>query len=866
MSFTVLQNRHFKVNSLNLCSSMDMAALISSEGILNVYRTFSWEIILSKNVKEELGSIPSTISFSPSGKVIAIGGDVGNIVILRIEQIECTKAFRSMRLSQLQSTPNIIDILFWANDEESLNYNVSNSASGSSNKPILLWECYKYGGLDLVQKYGLREYFESGEDAALETFPVSELIKTVAGSVLYAGNSITGIVCAYLLGIFPYFTVDLKSVSSRSSQILSDMQWRGVGGLPSTSNSLFIASSVNSTLITSSILVCPLSSLVTELSGQILPWRENNCALWLGLLNDLTRVEELLASCARKWKDATKVLPAKLGLLRHVLVGYNLSFTASEFYQTIAFCGLWHPAAHTAMTQHWNEAGLARFRASLEVTTKTLLSILVMKMKPLLVNIHLRIRELLGVSATLDKSYELLSKEQISKGKGEQSYSKLLSQLDKSCALLQLKLDEMSQEASLASHRLLLFTQFIRGYLVPASRDEEATSNVPAWDSRAFINLFDPRVRRVVSSASGGEELSGTFLYAHFLDELLPEAASVNQSAHPTSLATGSSHVATSSGNASVECVVQAELVEKFMQAAEADIYGDKDTHIEELLRHSFCRQLKRVRALLQICIEEFPLVTSPRLATSGTTNNHFEGGFPDLNQILTSFYPGNIFGYQSTVGKNITLNTIASSGQTATEMTLQNALIAVLVIDRPIGGVAQKSGADASQKLAVLCKELNEESPWYGCVVDVLVSRGSDEEGQAHYDRVQIYTADVSGISRFAVVGLMSHDTDIKATGVTSSDNTCLMFKINLSEVSFAPLGNSTSPRGTSVAMSGCAVQGVSGVVHPLSVPMSQVTSLEVCAARGVVAVTDMSGKVLIFDAEDVEDEEDEEEMEESD
>jgi hypothetical protein len=122
----------------------------------------------------------------------------------------------------------------------------------------------------------------------------------------------------------------------------------------------------------------------------------------------------ITSNLSKKWKECIKTLPPKLSLLSSLLTnGYEMnSSTASsssssctlsptdsssaastlsliEFLHTITCCGLWHPAALTSFSQHWNDQGINRLKGSVDSTTKYIIRCLQFKLFPLLMNMIL---------------------------------------------------------------------------------------------------------------------------------------------------------------------------------------------------------------------------------------------------------------------------------------------------------------------------------------------------------------------------------------------------------------------------------------------------------------------------------------------
>lgn len=99
------------------------------------------------------------------------------------------------------------------------------------------------------------------------------------------------------------------------------------------------------------------------------------------------RVDEHIGAMCKKWKECTKLIPLKLSLLKSLIDGYQLNMTTVEFLQSIAVCGMWHPAASTSFSQHWNEQGISRLRSGIDSTSRYIIRSLQLKVMPIATNI-----------------------------------------------------------------------------------------------------------------------------------------------------------------------------------------------------------------------------------------------------------------------------------------------------------------------------------------------------------------------------------------------------------------------------------------------------------------------------------------------
>lgn len=98
------------------------------------------------------------------------------------------------------------------------------------------------------------------------------------------------------------------------------------------------------------------------------------------------RLEDVVPILGRKWKDAVKTVPPKISLLQSLLTGYEMKMSPVEFLHSVTLCGLWHPAALTTFSQHWNDQGITRLRSSVDSTTKYVIRCLQFKVLPMIFN------------------------------------------------------------------------------------------------------------------------------------------------------------------------------------------------------------------------------------------------------------------------------------------------------------------------------------------------------------------------------------------------------------------------------------------------------------------------------------------------
>jgi hypothetical protein len=174
--------------------------------------------------------------------------------------------------------------------------------------------------------------------------------------------------------------------------------------LPSTSTLSSILSSSSSMSSSSSNFLLPTSfPFMKILELKRLSYISLMISYYQEKGNDI-----ISSNLSKKWKECIKTLPPKLSLLSSLLTnGYEMNTALSsssssiesestpstlsliEFLHTITCCGLWHPAALTSFSQHWNDQGINRLKGSIDSTTKYIIRCLQFKLFPLLMNMIL---------------------------------------------------------------------------------------------------------------------------------------------------------------------------------------------------------------------------------------------------------------------------------------------------------------------------------------------------------------------------------------------------------------------------------------------------------------------------------------------
>lgn len=234
-------------------------------------------------------------------------------------------------------------------------------------------------------RIGMEEHLESGLGEITESHIVEAFFRSTESSIMLsldAHNELSG----FIFGIYPLFSINLNMI-----EII-------VGGAACLTG-VFVASTLAQQLqeMTSTGVICTRS--VQKLNISMLScdncrfrWVEHAASLHLMIHADISKLQDMITGHSRKWKDATRVMIPKLSLLQGALDGYQMSMTPVQFMYTIAHCGLWHPAALTSFSQHWNDQGIARLRSAVDTTSLSIIKSLQMRAIPLANNIALRCR------------------------------------------------------------------------------------------------------------------------------------------------------------------------------------------------------------------------------------------------------------------------------------------------------------------------------------------------------------------------------------------------------------------------------------------------------------------------------------------
>jgi hypothetical protein len=365
MPLSILQQRQLNVILVDLCSTMDLVAIVTNEQVLSIYRTISWERVLSKSCTELNFDQVTTIKFSPDGKHIAVGFVSLNHIVITLES-------NDVQISQMGkgwNTAKHVKNLWWLNrdgQQDKLERRVPllheiSDKDGSSNMTITDSQatvqliCRQHDNCELV-------FFGFG------IYPIASF--QVADS---------------LHGLYLYQSICNERDTQLSQSVVKSSSSRCGGNecvlITSSTDSSFNNSSSSTTTAFRDVLTCQpsLSEILTKL--------EHLASIQLLLNQYSKRIDEHVNNMSKKWKECIKTIPLKLSLLKTLIEGYQLNMSTVEFLHTVAVCGMWHPAASTSFSQHWNEQGITRLRSGIDATSRFIIRTLQLKVAPLATNI-----------------------------------------------------------------------------------------------------------------------------------------------------------------------------------------------------------------------------------------------------------------------------------------------------------------------------------------------------------------------------------------------------------------------------------------------------------------------------------------------
>ena len=401
--FSILQQRTTTIRAVALCPTMDLLVVINTRGDLTLYRALTWEKVFGKSssdITESGTSLPVTVSFCSSGRALGIGCSEGQVLVLDLES-QVSLLSQSRTHLNHDSTP-IVRVTWVFHDPS----NTTNDSSRNNCQSLLRSQIWKYGGANLVDRIGMMDVVEPHAGAFGETSEGTTILaitRSTQSSVLLsmdASNHLNG----YLFGVYHILSVNCQPMVRQSIAIKLEM----IGGSYSITGFFLaghrerdndnVAASAE-TITTSSSSSDGITRWVQKLGIPYLrcvqcrfKGLEHIVSIHLAIQVDLAKLQDMVSNHGRKWKDATRVILPKLSLLQGVLDSYQLPMSPVQFMYVISQCGLWHPAALSSFSQHWNEQGISRLRSTIDSTSNAIVRTLQLKAIPVATNVCLRCR------------------------------------------------------------------------------------------------------------------------------------------------------------------------------------------------------------------------------------------------------------------------------------------------------------------------------------------------------------------------------------------------------------------------------------------------------------------------------------------
>lgn len=501
---TTLQYKSIKhIKSLNAASTMDLIAIITKDGSINVFRTLSWERVIYKS-PEEISSdkIAEILLFSCNGSVLVVGGTCGLLLTVNVETGTIINTVK-VRESALDGDICALRWCYFDNFHE-------------NSKSILLFNPGATETVNQALHNGLPEMSSeiSFEDDVCDELSaragqfydcIFPMTKSTSGSKfnsLLLVQSSAGYLSGYIYGLFPLFSITILPNFTLSNGC-------------HLSEALFLRTNMeDSAYVGAGFTRVKMDNISRQYS-----WYAHAASLLLSLKNDIARVNDLISTLGRKWKDATRVLSAKLVLFQSLLDNYELPYTPVQFMYSIVLCGMWHPAASASFANHWNDQGMVRLKSAIDSVSKSVLKCLISQVSPIATNMALVCRELHGMQhALFGVDNENLVPEGI---------SKKFNDLIRCSEQMLFKIDDTISEARLARENLLLYLQFVRECALPDNAPDHllASSTVEFSSKPKLLKMFDPRISRAAENGkfAQGESVCATHLYALLQDSTIPE-------------------------------------------------------------------------------------------------------------------------------------------------------------------------------------------------------------------------------------------------------------------------------------------------------------------------------------------------------
>ena len=400
--FSILQQRTNVVRAVALCPTMDLLVVINTRGDLALYRALTWEKVFGKSasdITESGTSLPVTVSFCSSGRALGIGCSEGQVLVLDLES-QVSLLSQSRLHTNHDSTPILCVTWVFHDSTNNNDLILQQSDGGSSCQSHLRSQIWKYGGVNLADRIGMMDAAEAHAGGAFgessEGITILAITRSTQSSVLLsmdASNHLNG----YLFGIYHILSVNCQPMLMQSSAARLEMIGgsysitgfflAGQRGHDRNDDTIAETSSSRSTRWVQKLSIPYLMCVQCRFKGL-----EHIVNIHLAIQVDLAKLQDMVSNHGKKWKDATRVILPKLSLLQGVLDSYQLPMSPVQFMYVVAQCGLWHPAALSSFSQHWNDQGIARLRSTIDSTSNAIVRTLQLKAIPVATNVCLRCR------------------------------------------------------------------------------------------------------------------------------------------------------------------------------------------------------------------------------------------------------------------------------------------------------------------------------------------------------------------------------------------------------------------------------------------------------------------------------------------
>ncbi len=400
------------------------------------------EYVTSKSLKHEKIAM---VCFCPVGQSLSVIFSDNNVGFL-----------------DLESGGLLISSLYHRCDSAVLTMNWT-SVDFSSDCPFFsrknqhfLTDCAQAGGLNQIQRSAMHEIVDNSAGEINHDLCSPALANN--GWILLSACE-SGRIFGYTFGMLLLFVLDGQP---NSNHIWPGLRTKSTACIVST-RTLHVYSHLDKNTFN-------VSSLYAH--GHIVQ-------LQLSLMDNFSELYNIFSDCGRIWRDACKVIIPKVSLLKVLLESYQLRLTPVQFMHSISLCGMWHPAAATAFSQHWNDQGITRLKSTIDSAAVSVVNTLSLRASPLITKVSLSCRQdyyFQHVSAVIFSHRDLLLMlQRLSKsfsGKFNHfssSSDKLTPHSDESCEIfcklecslekLLFLLDECTRETKRSHHAMLKYIQ-----------------------------------------------------------------------------------------------------------------------------------------------------------------------------------------------------------------------------------------------------------------------------------------------------------------------------------------------------------------------------------------------------------------------